>query len=61
MAPVTSEVACSAPSMNSLGFMSGSVRIPVLHFPEKTMLRKMSKLGLGRYEGKQGYYDHEYH
>ena len=54
MAPVTSEVACSAPSMNSLGFMSGSVRIPVLHFPEKTILRKMSKFGLIRYEEKRG-------
>ena len=53
MAPVASEVACSAPSMNSSGFMSGSVRTAVLHFPAKIMLRQMSRPGLGWDEGEE--------
>ena len=32
--------------MNSSGFMSGSVLTAVLHFPEKIMLRQMSRPGL---------------
>ena len=45
MALVTSQVACSAPSMSSSGFIS-SVANLVLNFPVKKMLMVTLRLGL---------------
>ena len=45
MALVTSQVACTAPSTSSSGFIS-SVPNLVLKFPVNRMLRQMLRLGL---------------